>query len=423
MRLTYKLLSISCALICLVFSLATQAGNWPRFRGPNGQGISDEADFPAKWSDRDTAWNIQLQGTGHSSPVVWDDLVFVTEAQPDSAQASLLAIRVADGKPLWRRQYALKPLKMNQLNSYAASTPAVDANHVYVLWYGANQSLVMALDHKGREVWTRDLGRTLLTHGPSASPIVYQDRVILVHEQPENDQGLQGHWYALDCKTGQTRWRVKRANSTKVSYSTPCIYRSPAGQDQLIFNGNSYGLCAVDPLSGHRLWGMASILPARVVGSPVLAGELIVNTCGSGGGGKQMTVVKPAGLDSPEPHMAYSLTGRAVPYVPTPIARGRWLFSVHDGGQISCLESATGKTLWKEKPGGRFYASPVCARDKLYCVGMAGKVIVLKASDRYELLAVNDLGEPSYATPAIANGRLFVRTLSHLICIKSLPGS
>ena len=423
MRMTYKLFSVVCALMCLACCLTSQAGNWPRFRGPNGQGISNEADFPAKWSDRDKAWNIEIEGRGHSSPVVWGDRVFITLAHPETAQVALLAIQASDGKILWSKAYTLNPLKMNRLNSYAASTPAVDADHVYVVWYGANQTLVMALYHNGREVWTRDFGTTLLTHGPSASPIVYGDRVILAHEQPENDQGLQGHWYALDCKTGQTRWRVKRANSAKVSYSTPCIYRSRTGQDQLIFNGVSFGLCALDPLTGSLLWGMESIIPARVVSSPVLAGGLIVNTCGSGGGGKQMTVVKPADLNSPEPKTVYTLTGRAVSYVPTPVAKGKWLFSVHDGGQISCLESDTGKTLWMEKPGGRFYASPVCARDKLYCVDMAGKVIVLNASDQYELLAVNDLGESTYSTPAIANGRLFVRTLSHLVCIKSHPGS
>jgi outer membrane protein assembly factor BamB len=423
MSTTHKPSPIACTLICLACCLTTQAGNWPRFRGPNGQGISNEADFPAKWSDRDMAWNIQLNGTGHSSPVVWDDLVFVTTALPDTAQVALLAIQVSDGKTLWSKQHTLRPLKMNRLNSYAASTPAVDADHVYAVWYGAGQTLVTALDHSGRELWTRDFGRTALTHGASASPIVYQGRMIFAHEQPENDQGLQGYWYALDCKTGQIRWRVKRANSAKVSYSTPCIYRSHTGQDQLIFNGNAYGLCAVEPLTGHLLWDKKSILPARVVGSPVLAGGLIVSTCGSGGSGKQMTVIRPAGAESAEAQTAYTLTGRVVPYVPTPLARGKWLFAVHDGGQISCLESVTGKTLWREKPGGRFYSSPVCASDKLYCVDMTGKVIVLDASDQYELLAVNDLREPSYATPAIAHGRLFVRTLSQLICIKSLPGS
>ena len=140
MRMVCKRSLFVFALIVLVCSIATQAGNWPRFRGPNGQGISDEADFPAEWSEQDRAWNAELKGKGHSSPVVWDDRVFVTLAYPETTEVALQAIQISDGRILWSKQYTLKSLKMNRLNSFAASTPAVDADHVYAVWYDSRQA-------------------------------------------------------------------------------------------------------------------------------------------------------------------------------------------------------------------------------------------------------------------------------------------
>ena len=130
MRMARQRFLAALVLAGLMGTLSVHAENWPRFRGPNGQGINDEADFPAQWSEQHRAWTVELGGTGHSSPVVWGDRVFVTSAQPDTPQVSLLAIQVATGKTLWRKQYAVRPFQMNRLNSLATSTPAVDADHV-----------------------------------------------------------------------------------------------------------------------------------------------------------------------------------------------------------------------------------------------------------------------------------------------------
>jgi len=399
-----------------LFASSVMAENWPRFRGPNGQGISGEKGIPIKWSENNLVWKTELAGTGPSSPVIWNDKVFVTFADEEINQCILMAVDTSDGVVLWQKQYTLKPAEMNDLNSPAASTPAVDGDGVYAIWYGGDRTLVTAVDHDGKDKWKTNLGLARHTHGPAGSPIVYKDMVVFTLEQEENDENLQSCWYALDRRTGEIRWRLDR-DSTKASSSTPCLYRSPTGQEWIIFASRAHGITAVDPDSGTVAWEEASAFPARVVSSPVLAGDLIINKCGQGGSGVQLAAVRPPAEGTAQPQLLYTLKERFVPYVPTSIAAGPWLFMFHDQGLVSCLDSRTGNVLWSEKPGGKFFGSPVLVEDRLYCITTTGQVVVLRAGDKYERLAVNDLGEPSHATPAIANGRMILRTISHLYCI------
>jgi len=148
------------------------------------------------------------------------------------------------------------------------------------------------------------------------------------------------------------------------------------------------------------------------VSSPVIAGDYLIGTCGQGGGGVRLVAVRPGSGE-----VVYETRGLQAPYVPTPLAVGDLLFVCHDRGDISCLVAATGELLWSERPAGPFYGSPVCVDGKLYCTTKTGEVVVVRASRTYELLAINPLNEPSYATPAIAGGRMYLRTFSHLISI------
>ncbi len=405
------------AAASIIFASTTAAENWPRFRGPNGQGQGGGTGFPVVWSDSDAAWKIDLGGTGHSSPVVWDGTVYVTASKADGSKGVLLAVDASDGAVRWKRNFALRPFRMNRLNSVAASTPAVDGEGVYVIWYGAESTRVIGLSHKGKERWTRTFPAPNTQHGPGASPTVHGDLVVFTLEAEGNREGQQSFWIALDRNTGETRWQLERDNSTHASSSTPCVYPSPEGGEWLIFASRAHGVTAVDPENGAVVWEAAGTMPTRVTSSPVVAGGLIVAVCGQGGGGIRLVAVQPPGNGSPEAQVAYDLTGRLVPNVPTPIVSGGWMFLFHDQGQVTCLESRTGKVLWSEKPGGRFFGSPVLVGDRLYCITTSGQVVVLRAGAAYELLAVNDLGEASQATPAVAQGRLFLRTLSHLWCI------
>jgi outer membrane protein assembly factor BamB len=162
---------------------------------------------------------------------------------------------------------------------------------------------------------------------------------------------------------------------------------------------------------------MPAALPARVVSSPVLVDGLIVATCGEGARGIRLAAVRPPDTGSSSPTEVYSLDRGIVPYVPMTVAHDGLLFAFHDQGTVSCLRAATGEVVWSEKPGGKFFGSPVCVSDKLYAITTDGNVVVLRAGPRYELLAVNALGEKGHATPAVADGRMYLRTYSHLISI------
>ncbi len=406
------------------------AGQWSRFRGPNGQGISHAKTIPVKWTEKDYNWKVTLPGGGHSSPVVWADKVFVTSGDQKTARGTILALRASDGKELWQKKYVLTPYRMNQRNSYATATPAVDADHVYTLWPTPEETILVALDHDGGEIWKRTFGGVHCQHGPGGSPIVFNDIVVFTHEHEDSSKGPaapdkiraafggRSAWIAVDRKTGRTRWELERQTSPKTSYSTPCVYSPPTDAPQLIFTSRAHGITSVNPRMGTVVWEAELVFPSRVVSSPVIAGQLLIGSCGDGSSGKCLVAVNPGKTDkSTQPSEVYTIGSSTAPYVPTSLASGGLLFTFHDKGYVSCLRSNTGEQLWREKPGGRFYGSPVWVNGKLYCITIEGQVVVIKAAPVYELLAVNPLGEKSHATPAVAGGRMYLRTYSNLICI------
>jgi len=408
---------VVCAV--LLASLA-QANEWTRFRGPNGQGISDAKTIPIKWTENDYNWKVTLPGGGHSSPVVWSDKVFITACDQSANRGFLLALHTSDGRILWQKEYVLTPYRMNSLNSYATTTPAIDANCIYALWPTPKETLLISLDHNGVEVWKRTFEGVHCQHGAGGSPIVLDDIVVFTHEheQEGSEKGPQSAWIAVDCKTGQTHWELQRQTSPKTSYSTPCIYLPGRGTPQLVFTSLAHGMTGVEPHTGTVVWEVKSAFISRVVSSPVIAGGLLIGTCGDASIGKRLIAIRPdTGDKAAEPTEVYKIDSTSVPYVPTSLAVGDLLFTFHDTGYVSCLRSATGEQLWREKPAGRFYGSPVWVDGNVYCITTDGEIVVLKAAPIYQLIAVNPLGEKSQATPAVADGKMYLRTYSHLISI------
>jgi outer membrane protein assembly factor BamB len=416
----------------ILLASVTQGQQWARFRGPNGQGISHAKTIPIKWTEKDYNWKVTLPGGGHSSPVVWEDKVFVTSGDQKTGRGTILALRASDGKVLWQREYVLTPYRMSQLNSYATATPAVDANHVYTLWPTPEETILVALDHDGEEIWKRTFDGVHCQHGAGGSPIVFDDIVVFTHEHEKSSKASQSAWIAVDRKTSRTRWELERQTSPKTSYSAPCVYSPPADAPQLIFTSMAHGMTGVDPHTGTVVWEVKSAFTSRVVSSPVIADGLLIGTCGDYGSGKRLIAIQPGTREgtpqrermrfgapdkSTQPTEAYKIDNSSTPYVPTSLASGGLLFTFHDQGYVSCLRSTTGEQLWREKPGGKFFGSPVWVNGKLYCITTKGEVVVIKAAPVYELLAINPLGEKSHATPAVADGRMYLRTYSHLICI------
>jgi outer membrane protein assembly factor BamB len=405
------LFRIVALLAVFVSGARLGAREWPRFRGPNGAGISNADAVPVRWTEKDHNWKIELPGVGHSSPVLWDDKIFLTCAETGTAMRMILRLSAADGSITWRRDYQSKTYRHHRDNSFATSTPAVDAERVYVTWTTPDEVTLLALNHDGREQWRRNLGPFKSMHGSGTSPIVYDDLVVLA-----NDQKGEAFLIAVDCGTGRTRWQLKRRSGLTPA-STPCIYRPQGGAPELIFTSTAHGITSVDPNSGTVNWEVADIFLDRCVGSSAFGHGLIIASYGFGRRGTRLVAVRLGSKDkNVEPKVEYDIT-KSVPLVPTPLIRGDLLFLWADDGNVTCADAATGEQIWRRRVDGSFYGSPICVNERLYCVSKKGDVVVLAASDEFQLLARVPLGELSYATPAVSDGVMYIRTYSHLISV------
>ena len=390
-------------LSCL--SPPASAQEWTRFRGPNGTGESEATSIPAAWTDADYNWKVALPGAGHASPVLWGDRIFLTSAEQAGHKRLLFCLNAADGKIIWQREYAAETHPVHTQNNFASSSAAVDEEHVYVVWATPAQYRVLALNHDGTDAWSKDLGPFVSQHGYGASPIVYEDLVIV-----NNDQDADCFLAALDRHNGKQRWRTPRRTSV-TAYSTPCVYRPEGGKSELIFNSQSHGISSIDPTNGQTNWEL-EVFDKRSVSSPLVVGGLIFGSCGSGQGGNYVAAVRPG----KQPELAYKID-KAAPYVPTSVARGNLLFLWGDSGIVSCVDAPSGNQIWQKRVGGNYSGSPVRAADHLYCVSAEGEVVVLAAKDKFEQLSRHSLGEVCRSTPAIASGRMYLRTQSHLFSI------
>ena len=407
-------LSCSCALV-LWFSSSATGQEWTRFRGPHGSGVSQAATIPVQWTADDYRWRVKLPGLGYSSPVVWGDRIFVTAAIQGDGTRIIRCLDRSDGQEIWTRSFPAMTFPMGNATGYDAASPTVDEDHVYITWATPEHYMVLALDQqKGEEVWRRDLGPFQGDHGFGASPILFDDLLIV-----PNDQSGESSVLALDRSTGETRWKVDR-RTVKTAYSTPIVYQPEEGPPQLILTCTAHGVSSLEPRSGKLNWELADAFGnQRVVGSPTVASGLIFASCGTGGGGKRMVAVRPGGLQpKSDPEIAYEFNG-ALPYVPTPVAHGKLLFFFSDSGVATCADAPSGTIHWRERVGGRYFGSPVRVADRIYCIAREGTMVVLAASDEYKLLARIDLGEPSNSTPAIAGGVMYIRTASHLMALGS----
>lgn len=407
------------ALISVLAGIASSATaqEWTRFRGPNGTGES-ETSIPAQWGEKEIQWKIELPGFGHSSPVLWGDKIFLLSADPTSATRYLLCLDAQDGKEIWRRGYPSSPHKLHRFSSYASVTPAVDAQAVYVAWSDWGHMNVAALDHSGHDLWQQDLGVFVNQHGFGSSPMIYQDLIVVnCSQEPAKDpagkapEPTESFVVAFDKSTGKERWRLPRLTDT-ASYSVPCVRKTAAGEE-LLCCSTKEGIFAIDPRTGKQNWSLADAFSMRTVSSPVMAGGLVFGTTGSGGGGNYVVACKPG----PSPEVVYEIK-REAPYVPTPVARGDLIFLWSDAGVARCVEASTGKELWKNRTSGRaFFGSPVRAGDKIFCVDDGGLVVCIAADRNFQELGKTELKEECRSTPAIAGGKMYVRTVSHLVCI------
>lgn len=386
---------------------------WSRFRGPNGEGISTLRGVPTEWTESDYEWVVELPGRGNSSPVVWGDRLFVTSGMEDGTR-TLFCLNAITGKVLWSEKLKLDTNHLHQKNSYGSGTPTTDGEHVYVLEADTQHYIVRALSMDGKEVWRRDLGPYESEHGIGNSPVIYKD-VLLV----TNDQKGPSSVEALDLRTGETRWSSPRKVKA-ASYATPMVLNLN-GKDQIVVLSGAAGLAGLDPETGRELWASGP-LPQRTVASPIYAHGLLFGTCGAGGRGAEMVVVDPSKSGSSE-DLIHGIRKKMMPYVPTPLAVGQYLYLWNDDGTAACVD-LTGdlsESVWRKRIGGNYSGSPVIIDGRIYCISEAGDVKVIDASPTFREYKGGPLNDPSYSTPAVANGRVYFRTFHKLFSLKARP--
>jgi outer membrane protein assembly factor BamB len=395
-------------LLLLTVAAPAFAEDWPAWRGSRGDGTSLETNVPTTWSDTENVhWKVPIPGVGHSSPVVVADRIFLTSAINEKQTRVLMCLDRRTGKTRWEKAVLTAPLEAkHDLNSYASATPATDGRHVWVSFLDKPKIQLACYDTNGNEVWRVSPGSFSSIHGFCSSPLLYKDLVIL-----NCDQDADAWIVAYDKATGKERWRTDRPNKTR-SYCTPTVF-DVAGRTQMVLTG-SKSVASYDPLTGKQHWVIDGPTEQFVAGVVQAQGVLFAT-----GGYPEMHVlgIDPSGSGNvTDTHIRWR-DHRGASYVPSPVAHDEWFFIVSDGGIASCFEAKTGDVKWKKRLGPRHSASAVYAAGHLYFLDDAGTTHVLKAGPKFELVSESALGEPAFASPAVAGGQIFVRTTKHLWCI------
>lgn len=405
------------------------AEDWPGWRGPRGDGTVAETNVPTVWdatTGKNILWRSEIPGTGHSSPIVWKDRVFLTTCLEAEQERLLLCLDARDGRELWRRSVLTSPLESrHQLNSYASGTPVTDGRLIYVTFMqvegdekilapnvGAPREitpgsiLLAAFDLDGNEKWRVTVGEFISAHGFCSCPVLYDDLVIL-----NGDHDGESYLVALNKSTGQEVWRASREYGVR-SYVTPII-RKVDGKDQLVLSGSMH-VSAFEPADGRRLWKVEGPTE-QFVASPVFDGQRFMLAAGFPT--HHVMAIDPSGSGSPnESQVAWHVDKYVKCYVPSPVLVGNRLFVADDRGTASCFDSRNGDRIWQGRVGSGFRASLVATNQSVYFLDNAGRMIVIDA-ERFETIAENELGENCSASPAISNGRIFLRGEQHLFCI------
>jgi outer membrane protein assembly factor BamB len=404
--------NVICVLLALSSAVA-QAENWPSWRGPRGDGTSLETNLPLHWSSTSNViWKTEIPGEGHASPIVWENKVFTVTALPDTLERVLVCLDRSSGKILWQQTVVKVALEAkNQLNSYASSTPATDGELVYVAFLDDKEMLVAAYDFTGRQRWCVHPGVFSSKHGFCSSPMLFRDKVIV-----NGDHDGDSYLVAVSRADGKTIWKTPRENHTR-SYCTPYI-KELAGRWQMILSGDKC-VASYDPDNGKRHWvidGPTEQFVASLVYNE--RADLLFMT--GGFPDHHNLAFKPDGLGNVTQTKIAWRTTKGVAYVPSPISFGDYFLVVSDSGEAHCFDAKTGNLQWKERLG-EHHACPVSGDGRIYFLNDRGVMNVIIPGSTCEKVAQNKLEERCYASPAISQGQIFLRTFTQLYCIGQKP--
>lgn len=397
-------------LLVLLCSSYCHAENWPCWRGLRGDGTCLETSVPTHWTGTENVlWKTAIPGKGHSSPIVWENRIFVTSAVKDTNQRLLMCLDRLTGKILWQREVLnAPPERKHSLNSYASSTPVTDGEKVYVSFLDRDKMFVAAYDFDGNVVWQQRPGVFSSVHGYCSSPVLWKDMVII-----NGDHDGPAYIVALNRKDGKTIWKTPRPNRTR-SYCVPII-RTIDDRNQMILSGSKC-VASYDPDTGKQHW-IIDGPTQQYVASIVYNGDLLFMTCGFPD--LFIQAIRPDGVGNiTNTHVVWQ-KDRDCSYVPSPIVTGPYFIVVDDKGVLSCFEAKTGKRFWRERLGRRHSASILSANGLVYILSDRGTMTIIKPGEKFQVVAENELGEETNASPAVSNGNLFLRGDKHLYCIGS----
>lgn len=404
---------VMLTLLLLLVALPVNAENWPAFRGPSRQGISAEKGIPVELSPtKNLAWVTSIPGEGWSSPIVWNGRVFVTTATDGGASCRLMSLDRDTGKVHWDREITRQATKRKEAkNSYASPTPVTDGKSVFAV---CADGTVAAYDLNGAPLWVNRNYPHYSQHGLGSSPLLVSGMLIMARDGSAESGDLKVGWQkpwensylvALDANTGKQRWRGKRGLS-RIAHVTPNMMEGE------IISGAGDVVQAFEVHTGALKWTGRSqgegVVPSIVIG------DGLIYTC-SGFEKPTIRAFRPGGA------IAWEQT-RGVPMISSLLHRAPYLYSVTTAGIAHCYRATDGEVVWQARLGGEHSASPVFVDGHIYFSGEDGIISVVRAGGEFNLVAKNDLGETIQASPAVSQGRLFIRTAARLYCFR-LKGS
>ena len=384
--------------------------DWPRWRGVDGRGITDDTKLPETWDASHIVWKTELPGSGQSSPVVVGDRVFLTSAVDKGGERLVFCVNRKTGKLEWTKSaWKGTPEATHNMNGWASSTCASDGERVYAAfgWGGVHCYTV-----DGQHVWSKELGKfeSKTKRGTAASPVVV-DNLVIWNGDSESDPFLFG----LNKLTGDTVWKVPRAG--REGYSTPVLVTA-AGRRELVLNGDP-AINGYDPLTGKLLWS-CKCFAGRGEPTPAVGKDALFVVNGQPG---DVFAVRPGGDgDVTKSHITWHTPRKAGRDQPSPALAGKWLLVSSLAGVLSCYDAESGQEVWKDRlPFGNISASPFVAGDKVYFLGEDGQTAVLQAGPEFKLVAMNKLNpvqlEVFRASPTPCAGQILIRSDRNLYCV------
>lgn len=412
---------VAILLLCLSAPAAFAIDNWSNFRGPTHQGRADDAKLPLTWSETENVvWKTPVEGKAWSSPVVWGDRIYLTNANPEGTRLSVVAINKNTGEVIYNKPLhsVVLPQYCHPFNSYASPSPVIEEGRLYVS-FGSPYNACLD-PATGDVIWQRTDFVCNHFRGPGSSPLIDGDRLIL-HFDGSDEQYV----VALDKATGKTLWRtdrtvnyedidaetgqIKLEGDMRKAYSTPIVI--DVNGEPLLVSLGSMALYGYDPRDGREKWRIDFVGSHSGACRPVLHDGLIYFPTGSGA---ELWAIRPDGEGVlSDSHVAWKQK-RAVPRRSSLVIVDDRIYMVDDMGVAACVDANSGEELWRERLGGNFSASLIHADGRIYFFDQEGQTNVLKAGDKFEVLATNELDGGLMASPAVSGSALFVRTPTHL---------